>query len=320
MSLASGMPPNEAPAPLAGILFGPTASGKTALAVALAAQLPIEVISADSRQVYRHLDIGTAKPTADERRAVAHHLIDFLELDATYNAARFAAEALEIAAAIRARGRIPLVVGGAGFYLKVLEEGLFEPPYGAAELAAVRRELQSWSTDEIRTALQERDPERAAAIHANDRYRLSRALEICLASGRSVTSLTAERQRPARHFVRFRLRIERPTLHRRIATRARAMLDAGWIDEVRARFEAGTPAGAPGLATLGYPHVVAHIEGRIDRDRLLDLVERDTRRFARAQETWFRKARDATPVDFGDGSGLETIRTALERAFGTGRS
>jgi tRNA dimethylallyltransferase len=306
--------------PLAAILLGPTASGKTALAVALASRLPVEVISADSRQVYRGLDIGTAKPTPEERRAVRHHLVDVLDLHETYNAARFAAEALACAADIRARGRIPLVVGGAGFYLKVLEEGLFEPPYGAAAQAEVRRELETWSTPNLLAALVQRDPQRAAAIHRNDRYRLARALEICIAAGRSVTELTAERARPERTFVRFRVRVERAELHRRIAARAVAMLESGWVDEVRRVLDSGAGANLPGLATLGYPQVVAHVEGRIDRDRMLHLVTRDTRRFARSQETWFRKAQHATPIACEDAdAAVDTIAAGLARAFGVSR-
>jgi tRNA dimethylallyltransferase len=303
-------------APLAGILMGPTAAGKTALAVALGTRLPIEIISADSRQVYRELEIGTAKPTAAERRAVPHHLIDFLALDDVYNAARFAEDALACAAAIRARGHIPLVVGGAGFYLKVLEEGLFQPPYTAAELAQVRGELSTWSASALRDELARRDPERAAAIHANDRYRLARALEICIAAAQSVTALTAARPPVVRRFVKFRLALDRPDLHARIATRTRSMLAAGWADEVRAVLAQGVPATAPGLATLGYPHVVAHVEGRLDADAVLELVARDTRRFARHQETWFRKARDATVLRVDDPQAQALLHAALAQAFG----
>lgn len=302
--------------PLAGILMGPTAAGKTALAVDLGAALPIEIISADSRQVYRHLEIGTAKPTARERAAVPHHLIDFLELDATYNAARFAADALDCMAAIRGRGRIPLVVGGAGFYLKVLEEGLFQPPYTATELAAVRQELATWTADALRDELARRDPERCAAIHPHDRYRLSRALEICIAASQSVTALTAARPAVARRFVKFRLTVERAALHERIATRTRAMLAAGWAEEVRALLGSGVPATSPGLATLGYPHLVAHAEGRLGTGEVLELVGRDTRRFARHQETWFRKARDASILRVDDPQAQVMLRTGLAHAFG----
>jgi tRNA dimethylallyltransferase len=302
-------------APLAGILVGPTAAGKTALAVALAARLPIEVISADSRQVYRHLDIGTAKPTPEERRAVPHHLVDCLELDDTYDAARFAADALAAAAAIRSRGRIPLVVGGAGFYLRVLEQGLFDPPFARDALLAVRRDLAGWTTEALRVELVTRDPERAAAIHPHDRYRLGRALEICMAAGASVTALTAARRPPAREFVRFRLAIARSDLHRRIASRTTAMWNAGLAVEVEALLARGIAPDAPALRTLGYPHVVAVVQGRLSRPAASELIMRDTRRFARHQETWFRKVHTATLVAADSSAAVETLAVGLRRAF-----
>lgn len=303
--------------PTAAILLGATATGKTALAVAVAARVPIEVISADSRQIYRRLDIGTAKPTPAERDAVRHHLVDCLDLDAHYDAARFAADALAAATDIRARGRIPLVVGGAGFYLKVLEDGLFTPPYAPETLRAVRAELATWSVEDLRAELVRRDPARAAAIHAHDRYRLGRALEICIASGTSVTALTAARDRPPHRFVHFRVVIERDELHRRITARSRAMWDAGWVAEVQSLLADGIAADAPALQTLGYPPVVAHVQGRVSRDEALAAIARDTRRFARHQETWFRKTRDATLLAAFDPAAIDTLAAGLAAAFAT---
>ena len=305
-------------APAAVILQGATATGKTALAVALAARLPLEAVSADSRQVYRHLDIGTAKPSPAERQAITHHLIDCIELDDTYNAARFAAEARDLCVAIAARQRIPLIVGGAGFYLKVLREGLFESPFSAAELARVRAEVATWSTEAMRHELAARDPQRLAAIHANDRYRLSRALEICLASGRSVTELTAERRVHEPFFLEFRVSRPRAELHQRIAARTEAMLQAGWLDEVAALLQRFDPQ-LPGFATLGYPHVIAHLRGEIDRATLCERVARDTRRFARHQEVWFRKSH-ATHIEcrgeVADADTLAAIEHRVRLAFG----
>jgi tRNA dimethylallyltransferase len=303
-------------APTAALLCGPTAAGKTALALAAAAHLPLEIISADSRQVYRHLRIGTAQPTAAERAAVPHHLIDFLELDETYNAARFAADALRAAADIRARGRIPLVVGGAGFYFRVLEHGLFEPPYDAATLRAVRAELVAWSTADLHAELAVRDSERAAALHPNDRYRIGRALEICIAAGRSVTELTAGHTQAQNTFVHFRITIPRPVLHARIAARTEAMFAAGWEDEVGGLLHAGVSPDAPALATLGYPQIVARLRGEMTRDAAAAAIVRDTRRFARAQETWFRKLHQAVPVAAEDPAGPAQLAAQLARAFG----
>jgi tRNA dimethylallyltransferase len=195
---------------------------------------------------------------------------------------------------------VPLVVGGAGFYLHVLREGLFAAPFGGAELRRVRQALLSWSTEALREELARRDPRRLAAIHPNDRYRLSRALEICIASGTSVTALTAARPRPARRFLECRLVVERDELHRRIAARTARLLEGGWIDEVRALLERGVDPGLPGLRTLGYPHVVDLVRGRTGRALAEERVNRDTRRFARRQETWFRKAAGAVPLPAGD--------------------
>ena len=302
--------------PLAAILCGATASGKTGFAVALAARLPIEVVSADSRQVYRRLDIGTAKPSAAERAAVAHHLVDILELDQTYDAARFAADAIAAAAAIRARGRVPLVVGGAGFYLHVLRHGLFEPPYDRATLHAVRDELAGWSTEALHAGLMQRDPERAAVIHPNDRYRLGRALEICLAAGASVSELTRSRVAPLYRFLVFHAQVERAALHTRIAARTEAMLQTGWLEEVRALLASGADPQLPGMRTLGYPAVIAHLRGESDRAAMVERIGRETRRFARHQDTWFRKLDDATGLDPADPDAPARVAAALQRAFG----
>jgi tRNA dimethylallyltransferase len=313
MAAAGAEPLGDASAgTTAALLFGPTACGKTALAVELSARLPIEVISADSRQVYRRLDVGTAKPAAAERAAVPHHLIDCIELDDTYNAARFAAEAHRLVAEIRGRGRIPVVVGGAGFYLHVLRQGLFAAPFPVEVLHHVRDTLAAWSTDALRRELDQRDPQRAAAIHPNDRYRLSRALEICIAAGTSVTALTAAAPPAAHRFAEFRLQIERAELHQRIAARCTSMLDSGWIEEVERLLAAGHGPELPGLRALGYPHVVAHVRGRIDRTELEARIVRDTRRFARHQETWFRKARSARPLTAGEVGNADRLAALLQ--------
>lgn len=305
--------------PLAAVLCGATAAGKTAFALQLATHVPLEIISADSRQVYRDLAIGTAKPTAAERAAVPHHLVDHLELHETYDAARFAAEALAAAGAIRARGRVPLIVGGAGFYLHVLRHGLFEPPYDRATLHAVRDELAGWSTEALHAALVARDPERAAAIHAHDRYRLGRALEICIAAGTTVTALTQARTIPSHRFVLFHLQWARAALHARIARRTEAMLAGGWIEEVGALLDRGVDPQLPGMRTLGYPAVIAYLQGTIDRAALVERIGRETRRFARHQDTWFRKLEPATAIDPIDAAAVERVAVELAMSFGIDR-
>jgi tRNA dimethylallyltransferase len=310
--------PNRSAELTAALLFGPTACGKTALAVQLCSRLPIEVISADSRQIYRRLDVGTAKPTAGERAAVPHHLIDCIELDETYNAARFATDAHRLVSEIRARGKIPVVVGGAGFYLHVLRQGLFAAPFAPEVLRRVRETLTGWSTKALRHELDQRDPQRCGTIHPNDRYRLSRALEICIASGTSVTALTAAAPPAERRFLEARVHIERTELHRRIAARCTAMLDSGWIEEVESLLDAGHGPELPGLRALGYPHVVAHVRGRIDRQELEERIVRDTRQFARHQETWFRKARSAEPLTAGEPENVDALVSLLQPLLPTG--
>ena len=303
---------NAAGAPIvAAILAGPTACGKTALAVELASHVPIEVVSADSRQIYRHLRIGTAQPTESEQRAVRHHLIDFLELNDTYNVTRFTTDALQLFEDIRGRGNIPLVVGGAGFYLKVLREGLFQSPFEQEELLHIRGEVDTWDTDRMITTLRELDPDRLSAIHPHDRYRLSRAVEICLAAGRNVTSLTREHQAPAHRFLEFRMTLPRPQLHQRIEQRTSAMLQAGWVEEVRALLDKQDET-AVGFRTLGYPHVLSHLKGTISLEALREKVIIDTRRLARHQEVWFRKTRDAVLLPVGEAQNSATLQHALE--------
>lgn len=303
------MKPYSSP-PRAAILFGATATGKTALAVEVARHLAVEIISADSRQVYRHLDVGTAKPSARERAAVPHHLVDFLELDSTYSAARFATDALRLCDEIRRRDRLPLIVGGAGFYLHVLREGLFDAPYSDDALLEVRRELESWSLEALRGELERRDPARFATIHANDRYRLARALEICIASGSTVTALTKARSKPEHVFFDCRMQIDRKQLHRNIQERTAAMLEGGWAEEVRRLLEQ-FDATLPGFESLGYPHVVQHLQGRLERGALRDLINRDTRRFARHQETWFRKMPAQLTLSAGDPANVAKLVDAL---------
>ena len=298
--------------PEAAVLCGPTAAGKTELVLQLAALLPLEVISADSRQVYRHLDVGTAKPTPAERRVAAHHLVDCLELHETYDAARFATETVALVGAIRARGRLPVLVGGAGFYLHMLRTGFFAAPYTAAELQQVRQELAGWSLEALQAALAERDPARAASIHPRDRYRLSQALEICLASGSSVSALNAVRQPPPLRLRECRLVLPRAELHRRIAERTARMLRGGWIEEVRVLLDGGNDPSLPGLRTLGYPHVVAHVQDGMDLATVEERVLRDTRRFARHQETWFRKAPAALELPAGAVDNAERLAACFQ--------
>jgi len=287
---AGAAPPAQAICP---VLAGPTAVGKTGLILDLIAGRPVEIISLDSRQIYRGLRIGTAQPTAEEQARCRHHLVDFLSPAESYSAARYRQDFIRVYQEIRERGRVPLLVGGAGLYLRVLQQGLLElSPEAAAAIPAVRAELDGLSDAEIRRRLAELDLESARRIDRRDRYRSQRALELCLATGRSMTHLTAEQEPHPALGLQFPLvLLERPVaeLDRRIARRTAAMLAGGWIAEAEELLARNGP-GARGLTTLGYREVVAHLQGRLSGEELGPRIVLLTRQYAKRQRTWFRAA------------------------------
>ena len=276
-------------------LVGPTASGKTGLALALAPRLHAEIVSADSRQVYRGLDIGTAKPTRDERARVPHHGLDLVEPDVAFDVARYRAAALAAIADIHARGRNVLVVGGTGLYVRALRFGLCPAPPRVPRLRAL---LQAWGTREGVPALHRRlvlvDPVAAARIHANDAVRIVRALEVALTTGHRLSDWqrTHGFQEPAFDALVIGLAVPPADLARRIAGRVDAMLAGGWLDEVRALVARGYPADAPVWRTLGYADMRAVVEGRADLERARAACILATVRYAKRQRTWFRREPD----------------------------
>jgi tRNA dimethylallyltransferase len=302
-----------APPAICPVLAGPTASGKTALIVALAKRHPIEVISLDSRQIHKGLRIGTAQPTAEEQAACRHHLIDFVPPTETYTAARFRADFISAWTDIRARHHIPILVGGAGLYLSAVEKGLFEMPgLDPQTTAQVRAKLAGLPTEEIRAQLQARDPASHARIHPADRYRSQRALEICLATGRTMTKQMQTHDQNPDPALRLRFPLvwvtrERAELHARIAARTRAMFAAGWIEETADLLATYGPH-ARGLRAIGYREIVAHLQGELGEEELEPRITAATRQYAKRQETWFRPL----PRVAGGHPSDSTIRTALE--------
>lgn len=277
--------------PLVPIIVGPTGVGKTALAVALAAHWPVTVISADARQVYRSLDIGTAKPDVATRARVPHMGIDVIDPGERYSAGRFARDAAAWIGALEPERR-PVVVGGTGFYVRALADGLFREPAMDPER---RTRLRDWS---------DRQPPLAAwatrldpAYTGGGKQRAARTVEIALLTGRSLSwwQRQARVEGPIRPWY-VRLTAPRPVLHQRIRARVDQMLAAGWVDEVRSLRARGLPADAPGLDALGYGEVVAHLEGRIPAAQLPEVIATATRKYARRQETWFRHQLGPAPV------------------------
>lgn len=272
-------------------LVGPTATGKTALGIELAERLGAEIVSADSRQVYRGLDVGTAKPTPAERSRIPHHVIDVAEADERFDAVRFRALASAAIADVHARGRPVLLVGGTGLWLRVLVRGVCPAPSAAP---AMRRALLGWVAREGSVALHRRlgrlDPRAASRIHPHDAVRIVRAIEVVLTSGRPLSSWQAEHafgESPWDALL-IGLRVPPAELAQRIARRARRMVDGGFREEVAALVARRLPPDAVVWKTVGYPEMRAWLEGRCDREAALAAVVRATTRFARRQRTWFR--------------------------------
>jgi tRNA dimethylallyltransferase len=290
------------------VLVGPTGVGKTAAAVRLAARVPLEAVSADSRQVYRGLDIGTGKPTPAEQATLPHHLIDVADPTERYHAARFRRDALAAIAAVRARGRLPIVVGGTGLYVRVLLRGLAPaPPAAPALRAELEAEAARKGPEALHRRLAHARPDLAARIHPRDRIRLVRALEIeTLAPGgaRAGTAGWAATAAPFRLLVAGLTR-ERALLNRRLAERCDDMLARGLLDEVRALRAAGVPDAAPGMTGIGYRECVAQLAGRLDAPEARRRMVRDTQRYAKRQMTWFARDAEIRWIDVDRAGGLD---------------
>ncbi len=298
----------EPEAPVLVIVLGPTAVGKSRVAVDLALRFDGEIISGDSIQVYRGFDIGTAKPGPEDRRGVPHHLIDIAGPEVQYTAADFVRDALEAARGIAARRRLPIVAGGTGLYLKALADGLFPGPgRDPAVRAALEAEAREKGLEALFRRLEAVDPEYARKIRGRDRIRIVRALEVYAATGRPISEHFRETRSPVvgRTVLRLGLRLERETLCRRIEDRVDRMFARGLVDEVRGLLERGVPESAPPFRALGYSHVLRLLRGEIGRDEAVALTKIETRQYAKRQMTWFRKMAGIVWFSPEDGPALE---------------
>lgn len=268
------------------MLVGPTAVGKTAVAMALAAHWPLEIISADSRQIYRRLDIGTAKPTRKERARAPHHGLDLVDPGTRYSAGRFARDSVQWLSEIRHRGNLPVVVGGTGLYVRALAEGLFaEPPLDAGK----RRSLDAWTArleaiELIRWAAR-LDP----GFRGGGRQRAARAIEVALLSGHPLSYWQqAARAQGSMDPWYIVLTAPRPVLHQRIARRAEEMVRRGVIEEVAAVLAEGHGPHTPGLDGIGIREAVEYLHGLRARGSVAEAIATGTRQYAKRQQTWFR--------------------------------
>jgi tRNA dimethylallyltransferase len=272
------------------ILTGPTGSGKTDLGIQLAREFDAEIVNADSRQVYRRLEVGSAKPTARQRAAVPHHLVDVVEPDEAFDAARFRELAVAAIDDILGRGRRALVVGGTGLYVKVLRGGLFAGPPRDPELRARLEAEETKNPGTLYRRLSMCDPEAAHKLHPNDRFRLIRALEVCELTGRPISQWQAEHAFAGGEFefLTIALDVPRKELYARIDRRCREMIDAGLVDEVRRLHTSGFGAGLPALQSPGYREIGEHLAGQYDLEEAIARMAQATRRLAKRQLTWLR--------------------------------
>lgn len=282
------------------VVVGPTAVGKTDLAMSLARAMGGEIVSADSVQVYRGFDIGSAKPSPQEQAEVRHHLVDIRDPGDRYSAAEFVADADAAIADIAARGAVPIVAGGTGLYVRSLLHGLStSPPADADVRARLQARVDAGRLDALADELRRVDPEAAARIHPHDAVRIIRALEVYELTGEPLSAQQREHGlRPWRYRAAIiALSAPRPWLYDRANRRAVAMVEAGLLAEVRALRDAGVPHDAQPFGAIGYREAVAVCEGRLDEAALSDTVARETRRFIKRQTTWFRGQRGVRWLD-----------------------
>lgn len=271
-------------------ITGLTGSGKSALAMELCQRWGAEILSVDSMQVYRGFDVGTAKPTAAERALVPHHGIDLVEPTEPFSAGRFLAYARGVLDSAREEGRTVLAVGGTGLYLRALLHGLAPAPGAQPELRSELRASEAGSPGAMHARLAELDPEAAARLHPRDLVRIERALEVVLSSGRPMSAWQAEHGFVQAPFETRTLAIRwsREAIRERLAQRVDAMLDAGWVDEVRGLLDAGVPRDCVPMKAIGYPAIAAHLAG-VDRATTREQIVTAVRRFAKRQATWFNR-------------------------------
>lgn len=270
------------------VLAGPTASGKTGAAIALARALPLEIVNADSMQVYRGMDIGTAKPSPAERAESPHHLVDVADPDQGYSAGRFVEEAGRAIRGIRSRGRFPLLVGGTGMYVRALVRGLDPLPSDPRVRERLARRWEVEGGASLCAELGRTDPAAAARIHPADRVRVLRALEVAEITGAPASVRRTSWEGGTRRYrvLFLALRLEREELYRRIDARVDGMFRSGLLEEVRGLLSRGYGPHLRSMRALGYRHALSHLLGGVPLERAVRETKRDTRRYAKRQLTW----------------------------------
>jgi tRNA dimethylallyltransferase len=300
------------------VILGPTGSGKSDLALRLAAEFSGEVVNCDSLQIFRYFDIGTAKLPANQRRGIPHHLIDILDPDQLFTAGEYARLAREVLAEISARGQLPVVAGGTGFYLRALLDGLFPGPARDQALRDRLAERERRRSGSIHRLLGRFDPQAARRIHPHDLPKLMRALEVCLLTRRPVTEIYQEGRDELRGYEILKIGLSplREQLYARLDQRAEQMFQTGLIEEVRGILARGFAVSAKPFESHGYRQAVQFLNGELNQDQAVFYAQRNTRRYAKRQMTWFRQERGIEWfTGFGDELQLQQIIIDRARAF-----
>jgi tRNA dimethylallyltransferase len=300
--------------PLLVVIVGPTASGKTALSLSLARKFNGEIVNCDSLAMYRGFDIGTAKPTADERKRTPHHLFDFVDPTQYMTAGEYARQARHVLMEIKLRGHLPIVVGGTGLYLRALLEGLFPGPQRSEGLRdRLRASAARRGPNHLHGVLQRLDRATSEKIHANDAPKLIRAIEVCLASREKMSELWQQGRDPLKGFRILRLGLDpdRAELYERINLRASRMFEAGLVEETQTLLNKYGLAASP-LASLGYKQAVQFLRGELIREQALQAAQQAHRNYAKRQLTWFRREPAVTWLK-GFGEDVEMQRAAISR-------
>jgi tRNA dimethylallyltransferase len=291
------------------VIVGPTASGKTTLALSIAKIVPSEIISADSRQIYKYLTIGTAKPSQQELNQIPHHFIDLFEPDQKFNAGDFQEQGRKVIAQILEKKKLPVIVGGTGLYVKAIIDGFFEQPEISGEVRTLlEHRLEREGKDALYKELQSIDPESASTMDASKFRRVIRALEIFHETGIPISQFhknhTVNLIYDA-HF--FGLNWERSVLYERINTRVDNMISSGFLDEVKKIQRMGFDDQFQSLQTVGYKEAYAFLRNEITKERMIELMKQNTRRFAKRQMTWFRKEERIQWFDLSSEDQIELI-------------